>query len=106
METIHVRLVSPRDLTPRAVGPLTDNRYLQPGRSPRTGAQPRGDAIECDILAGAANASGLLFVATLSGPRRRPEDYWSRQEPSADDSKLLPSSHEQSLPLASPFRLR
>ncbi|MEV6006590.1 DUF389 domain-containing protein [Streptomyces sp. NPDC051976] len=56
MEMIHVRLVSPADLTSRAVGLLTDDRYVfnlvvLPGRA----RNPDGDAIECDILAGAAN---------------------------------------------------
>ncbi|MFJ1731523.1 DUF389 domain-containing protein [Streptomyces sp. NPDC088254] len=57
MQMIHVRLVSPVDLTPRAVGLLTDDRYVfnlvvLPGRA----QNPDGDAVECDILAGAANA--------------------------------------------------
>ncbi|MET9908414.1 DUF389 domain-containing protein [Streptomyces sp. NPDC006476] len=56
MEMIHVRLVSPVDLTPRAVGLLTDDRYVfnlvvHPGLA----HNPDGDAVECDILAGAAN---------------------------------------------------
>ncbi|MFI1888449.1 DUF389 domain-containing protein [Streptomyces jumonjinensis] len=56
MEMIHVRLVSPADLTPRAVGLLTGDRYVfnlivLPGRA----RNPDGDAVECDILAGAAN---------------------------------------------------
>ncbi|MFD4693097.1 DUF389 domain-containing protein [Streptomyces sp. NPDC058463] len=56
MEMIHVRLVSPADLTPRAVGLLTDdpfvfNLVVLPGLA----QNPDGDAVECDILAGAAN---------------------------------------------------
>ncbi|MER5937145.1 DUF389 domain-containing protein [Streptomyces sp. NPDC001928] len=57
MEMIHLRLVSPVDLTPRAVGLLTDDRYVfnlvvLHGLA----KNPDGDAIECDILTGAANA--------------------------------------------------
>ncbi|EDY53506.1 MULTISPECIES: DUF389 domain-containing protein [Streptomyces] len=57
MEMIHVRLVSPPDLTSRAVGLLTDDRFVfnlvvlpEPARN------PDGDAIVCDVLAGAANS--------------------------------------------------
>lgn len=56
MQMIHVRLVSPADLTARVVGLLSDDRYVfnlvvlfEPARN------PDGDAVECDILAGAAN---------------------------------------------------
>nr|AEG64674.1 integral membrane protein [Streptomyces viridochromogenes] len=57
MEMIHLRLVSPVDLTPRAVGLLSDDRYVfnlvvLHGLA----RHPDGDAIECDILTGAANA--------------------------------------------------
>ncbi|MEF9880987.1 DUF389 domain-containing protein [Streptomyces sp. P9-A4] len=57
MEMIHVRLVSPVDLTPRVIGLLTGDGYVfnlvvLPGLA----QNPDGDAIECDILAGAANA--------------------------------------------------
>ncbi|MEU1691532.1 DUF389 domain-containing protein [Streptomyces hirsutus] len=57
MELIHVRLVSPVDLTPRVIGLLTGDRYVfnlvvLPGLA----QNPDGHAIECDILAGAANA--------------------------------------------------
>ncbi|MGY3205711.1 DUF389 domain-containing protein [Streptomyces sp. TE5632] len=57
MEMIHVRLVSPPDLTPRAVGLLTDDRYVfNLVVLAEMAHNPDGDAIECDILAGAANA--------------------------------------------------
>ncbi|TXS40127.1 DUF389 domain-containing protein [Streptomyces sp. uw30] len=57
MEMIHLRLVSPVDLTPRAVGLLSDDRYVfnlvvLHGLA----KNPDGDAITCDILTGAANA--------------------------------------------------
>ncbi|MFF0449951.1 DUF389 domain-containing protein [Streptomyces sp. NPDC004609] len=56
MEMIHVRLVSPPDLTPRAVGLLTDGRYVfNMVVLPELAHNPDGDAIECDILTGAAN---------------------------------------------------
>ncbi|MFI1028384.1 DUF389 domain-containing protein [Streptomyces sp. NPDC020951] len=56
MEMIHVRLVSPPDLTPRAVGLLTDDRYVfNLVVLAELARNPDGDAIECDILAGAAN---------------------------------------------------
>ncbi|MEU3619484.1 DUF389 domain-containing protein [Streptomyces sp. NPDC006872] len=56
MEMIHVRLVSPPDLTPRAVGLLTDDRYVfNLVVLAELAHNPDGDAIECDILAGAAN---------------------------------------------------
>ncbi|MGC0316469.1 DUF389 domain-containing protein [Kitasatospora acidiphila] len=57
MEMIHVRLVSPADLTPRAVGLLTADRYVfNLVVLPDLVRNPDGDAVECDILAGAANA--------------------------------------------------
>ncbi|WP_330327745.1 DUF389 domain-containing protein [Streptomyces pseudovenezuelae] len=57
MELIHVRLVSPPDLTPRAIGLLTDDRYVfNLVVLAELAHNPDGDAIECDILAGAANA--------------------------------------------------
>ncbi|MEV8529745.1 MULTISPECIES: DUF389 domain-containing protein [unclassified Streptomyces] len=57
MEMIHVRLVSPADLTARAVGLLTDDRYVfNLVVLAELAHNPDGDAIECDILAGAANA--------------------------------------------------
>ncbi|WP_328835410.1 DUF389 domain-containing protein [Streptomyces europaeiscabiei] len=57
MEMIHVRLVSPPEITPRAVGLLTDDRYVfNLVVFPELAHNPDGDAIECDILAGAANA--------------------------------------------------
>ncbi|WP_435604349.1 DUF389 domain-containing protein [Streptomyces sp. bgisy130] len=57
MELIHVRLVSPPDLTPRAVGLLTGDRYVfNLVVLPEQARNPDGDAIDCDILAGAANA--------------------------------------------------
>ncbi|MEU3226445.1 DUF389 domain-containing protein [Streptomyces sp. NPDC006976] len=56
MEMIHVRLVSPLELTPRAVRLLTDDRYVfNLVVLPELAHNPDGDAIECDILAGAAN---------------------------------------------------
>ncbi|MCX4586174.1 DUF389 domain-containing protein [Streptomyces sp. NBC_01481] len=56
MEMIHVRLVSPPDLTSRAVGLLADDRYVFNLVVLRELARnPDGDAVECDILAGAAN---------------------------------------------------
>ncbi|MET7732216.1 DUF389 domain-containing protein [Streptomyces sp. NPDC005402] len=56
MEMIHVRLVSPPDLTPRAVGLLTDDRFVfNLVVLPELARNPDGDAIVCDILAGAAN---------------------------------------------------
>ena len=57
MEMLHVRLVSPTDLTPRAVGLLTDDRYVfNLVVIPELARNPDGDVIECDILAGAANS--------------------------------------------------
>ncbi|WP_137991027.1 DUF389 domain-containing protein [Streptomyces vilmorinianum] len=57
MEMIHVRLVSPPDLTPRALELLADDRYVfNLVVLPRRARNPDGDAVECDILAGAANA--------------------------------------------------
>ncbi|GHG50550.1 DUF389 domain-containing protein [Streptomyces griseocarneus] len=57
MEMIHIRLVSPPDLTPRAVGLLTGDRYVfNLMVLPERARNPDGDAVECDILAGAANA--------------------------------------------------
>ena len=57
MEMLHVRLVSPTDLTPRAVGLLTDDRYVfNLVVFPELARNPDGDVIECDILAGAANS--------------------------------------------------
>lgn len=54
---IHVRLVSPPDLTPRAVGLLSDDRYVfNLVVLAELAHNPDGDAIECDILSGAANA--------------------------------------------------
>lgn len=56
MEMIHVRLVSPPDLTPRVLGLLTGDRYVfNLVAAPAGARKPDGDAIECDILAGAAN---------------------------------------------------
>ncbi|MFE2140697.1 DUF389 domain-containing protein [Streptomyces sp. NPDC059456] len=57
MEMIHVRLVSPPDLTPGALELLADNRCVF-NRVVLLGLarNPDGDAVECDILAGAANA--------------------------------------------------
>lgn len=56
MEMIHVRLVSPPDLTSRAVGLLTDDPYVFNLVVLRELARnPDGDAVECDILAGGAN---------------------------------------------------
>ncbi|HET6354217.1 DUF389 domain-containing protein [Streptomyces sp.] len=56
MEMIHVRLVSPPDLTSRAVELLADDRYVFNLVVLRELARnPDGDAVECDILAGAAN---------------------------------------------------
>ncbi|MHB9863642.1 DUF389 domain-containing protein [Streptomyces sp. YIM S03343] len=57
MQMIHLRLVSPPDLAPRAIGLLTGNRFVfnlvvQPGSAHR----PDGDAVECDVLSGGANA--------------------------------------------------
>jgi uncharacterized hydrophobic protein (TIGR00271 family) len=57
MEMIHVRLVSPSDLTPRAVALLAGDRYVfNLMVLPELARNPDGDAVECDILAGAANA--------------------------------------------------
>jgi uncharacterized hydrophobic protein (TIGR00271 family) len=57
MEMLHVRLVSPTDLTPRAVELLTDDRYVfNLVVMPELARNPDGDVIECDILAGAANS--------------------------------------------------
>jgi uncharacterized hydrophobic protein (TIGR00271 family) len=54
---IHVRLVSPPDLTGRATRLLTDDHYVFNLVVLRGMARnPDGDAIECDVLAGAANA--------------------------------------------------
>ncbi|MFE0729479.1 DUF389 domain-containing protein [Streptomyces antibioticus] len=56
MVMIHVRLVSPPDLTPRVLELLADDRYVfNRVLLPRGARNPDGDAIECDILAGAAN---------------------------------------------------
>ncbi|MGW1491170.1 DUF389 domain-containing protein [Streptomyces sp. NPDC002402] len=56
MEMIHVRLVSPPDLTSRAVGLLADDPYVFNLVVLRELARnPDGDAVECDVLAGAAN---------------------------------------------------
>lgn len=47
----------PPDLTCRAVGLLTDDRYVfNLVALPELAHNPDGDAVECDILAGAANA--------------------------------------------------
>ncbi|MEV1068550.1 DUF389 domain-containing protein, partial [Streptomyces sp. NPDC050263] len=80
MEMIHVRLVSPPDLTPRAVGLLTDDRYVfNLVVLAELAHNPDGDAIECDILAGAANAvlRGLRELELVPrqatfAPSRRP----------------------------------
>ncbi|MFB0632871.1 DUF389 domain-containing protein [Streptomyces sp. AB3(2024)] len=56
MEMIHVRLVSPVDLTPEAVGLLAGDRYVfNLVVLPGSAQSPDGDAVECDILTGAAN---------------------------------------------------
>jgi uncharacterized hydrophobic protein (TIGR00271 family) len=59
MRMMHVRLVSPPDLTGRVLellhaDPYVFNLVVHPGRATR----PEGDAVECDVLTGAAN--GLL----------------------------------------------
>ncbi|MEV7735495.1 DUF389 domain-containing protein [Streptomyces sp. NPDC088921] len=56
MDMIHVRAVCPPDLTERTMALLSAetcvlNLQLQPGRV----RNPEGDAIECDVLTGAAN---------------------------------------------------
>ncbi|HKS47828.1 MAG TPA: DUF389 domain-containing protein [Amycolatopsis sp.] len=56
MDMIHVRAVSPPDLTDRTMAllgaePCVLNLVLQPGSV----RNPDGDAIECDVLTGAAN---------------------------------------------------
>ncbi|MFI6437782.1 DUF389 domain-containing protein [Streptomyces sp. NPDC050759] len=56
MDMIHVRAVCPPDLTERAMALLSAetcvlNLHLQTGRV----RHPEGDAIECDVLTGAAN---------------------------------------------------
>ncbi|MFE2426770.1 DUF389 domain-containing protein [Streptomyces sp. NPDC059373] len=56
MDMIHVRAVCPPDLTERTMAllsaePCVLNLFLQPGRV----RNPDGDAIECDVLTGAAN---------------------------------------------------
>ncbi|MFE2727442.1 DUF389 domain-containing protein [Kitasatospora sp. NPDC059327] len=56
MDMLHVRMVSPPDLTDRIVALLTGdpavlNLIVQPGRA----RHPDGDAIVCDVLTGAAN---------------------------------------------------
>jgi uncharacterized hydrophobic protein (TIGR00271 family) len=57
MQMIHVRLVSPPDLTSRAVELLADDRYVFNLVVHRGLARnPDGDTVACDILAGAANA--------------------------------------------------
>ncbi|MFE9850462.1 DUF389 domain-containing protein [Streptomyces sp. NPDC005576] len=57
MDLIHVRAVSPPDLTERVVALLADNPsvlnlIVQPG----VARNPDGDAISCDVLTGGANA--------------------------------------------------
>ncbi|MET7615608.1 DUF389 domain-containing protein [Streptomyces sp. NPDC005408] len=57
MEMIHVRLVSPPDLTPRAVGLLAgDHSVFNLMVLPELARNPDGDAVECDVLTGGANA--------------------------------------------------
>ncbi|MEU6658658.1 DUF389 domain-containing protein [Streptomyces sp. NPDC046821] len=56
MEMIHLRLVSPPDLAPRAVGLLTGNRFVfNLVVHPASAHHPDGDAVQCDVLAGGAN---------------------------------------------------
>ncbi|MYS86584.1 DUF389 domain-containing protein [Embleya scabrispora] len=56
MDMIHLRLVSPTELTSRAVGLLADDRCVfNLVVLPEQARNPDGDAVECDILAGAAN---------------------------------------------------
>ncbi|GJF34837.1 hypothetical protein KNE206_75370 [Kitasatospora sp. NE20-6] len=56
MDMIHVRAVSPPDLTDRVVGLLAgDPCVLNLIVSPGAARNPDGDAIACDVLTGAAN---------------------------------------------------
>ena len=53
---IHLRLVSPSDLTEKVVGLLSgDPGVLNPVVLPGRACNPDGDAIECDVLGGTAN---------------------------------------------------
>ncbi|MER5377530.1 DUF389 domain-containing protein [Streptomyces sp. NPDC002553] len=57
MRMIHLRLVSPPDLAPRAVGVLSGDPFVfNLVVHPASVRRPDGDAIECDVLSGGANA--------------------------------------------------
>ncbi|GAA2975034.1 DUF389 domain-containing protein [Kitasatospora sp. NPDC127116] len=56
MEMVHLRLVTPPDVTDETVDMLTGDRYVfNLVVLASTARHPDGDAIECDVLAGAAN---------------------------------------------------
>ncbi|MFE2301154.1 DUF389 domain-containing protein [Streptomyces sp. NPDC059445] len=55
MDLIHVRLVSPPDLTPRTVELLSDDRCVFNLVLSGDARNPAGDAIQCDVLAGDAS---------------------------------------------------
>ncbi|MEU9130920.1 DUF389 domain-containing protein [Kitasatospora sp. NPDC048540] len=59
MDMLHVRLVVPPDLAAATLRTLADDRYVfNLVVLPAAARHPAGDAVECDVLAGAAN--GLL----------------------------------------------
>jgi len=56
IDMIHLRVISPSDLTEKVVGLLAGdpgvlNLVVLPGRA----RNPAGDAVECDVLSGTAN---------------------------------------------------
>jgi uncharacterized hydrophobic protein (TIGR00271 family) len=70
MEMLHVRLVTPSDLTPRVLALLTgDEHVFNLLVLPGAVRQPEGDAIECDVLVGAADT--VLRGLRELGPEHR-----------------------------------
>lgn len=55
MDVIHLRVASPSDRTDRVLAMLTGDGCVVDVVVHRGALQPAGDAIECDVLAGAAN---------------------------------------------------
>ncbi|MDH6122266.1 putative hydrophobic protein (TIGR00271 family) [Kitasatospora sp. GAS204A] len=100
MEMVHIRLVSPPDLTEQVVGTLAGNRHVfDLVALPGVVRSPDGDAVECDVLAGAAN-DVLRGLRALQVERRGAlviesvEMAYSGIAAAAETRRLGPLAHE------------